>query len=606
MNTRTIYRPGILLIGALCLAFGSAAFAQTQNPTQLPGDTAPAAGTAAQTSTAPVPQSRIGIGADTGQVEFFEIRHFSNLTRITGTARDRSFLTGGYNNAVDLNFLQSMTRGVHRFEFVSVGRYTDDQRVDPEHNSLQRAYFRVNAPGYEVNIGDYLVSYTRFTYNQNLKGLHFIKRAPWGAGFRLMGNAGTFTDRYGSLWKDNIFGKPYTRVVSGLRAEQRFSATKQVAFNWGYGNDIVRSIPVDPLTGTQPFVPVHNNVGSFDARMTFFKAWDMQGEAAYSATNPDTRHFGFHRKDYAVRFDNSVRAGRWTFGEYYTRIMPSFYAVNARQVADLQDVLGKAGVQLSNKISFQASYRRTNDDLRERNTRPQTVFQLPEAHMSFRDLPGLGSMLFDVGYRERHQRQAGFASQVTRAPYVEVGIPISSSMVTLGYEHRSYEDHFTKTNETEANDLSASFRSIFNIGNWMFTPLLRYQLNRELFDRVNTGNNNRAIQAGLIIDAPKYFVLEGMYRQVGATLFQDAPQVDPFTLRPVVGANGLPLFSVTGPSGFNRPSLHTAITYKFGNDENRTLAFSYDNNKNWFALPGQNFYERVMQVTVVWRFRRER
>lgn len=557
-----------------------------------------------------------------GNLEFFELRAFSNLTRVTGAARDRSFLTPGNNNDFDFSYLQDFTRGARHFEVVSVGRYTDDVRVDPEHTSLQRAYFRVNDPHYELNLGDYLVSYSRLTYNQNLKGVHIIRR--WGRGFRLLANGGTFTDRFGSLWKDTLPGKPYTRVVSGARAEQKFGNDKLLALNWSYGNDIVRSIPVDPSTGTQLFVPVHNNVLSVGNRMTFFRVWNEQAELAYGATKNDTRAAGVCavltdpstcvrndvRKDYALRADNTVRLGSWSIGEFFTRIMPSFYAVNARQVADLQDVMLRVSEQLGEHLSVQANYRRTNDDLRGNNLSPETVFQLPEARVSLRALPHLGNTLLDVGYRERRQEQAALgastgASRITRAPFVEVGIPISSSVLTVGYEHRANIDHRDPSQQTAANDATFSFRSIFNLKNWMITSLARYELNREIFDRVLTGNNNRSLQGSLVLEAPRYFVLEGSYREVGATLFQDIPQIDPTTFQPVVGVNGAPLFSVAGPSGFRRPSLHAALTYKFSNNENRTITFSYDRNQNWFALPGQNFFERVLQLTLVWRLHKQ-
>jgi hypothetical protein len=146
-------------------------------------------------------------------------------------------------------------------------------------------------------------------------------------------------------------------------------------------------------------------------------------------------------------------------------------------------------------------------------------------------------------------------------------------------------------------------------------------LNRELFDRVPTGNNNRNIQAGLVLETPRWFIFEAMYREVGATLFQDQLITDPLTRQPILRPGGIPDYSVTGPSGFRRPSAHFAITYKINNNENRTITVSYDQNNNLyarggivgfdisgapiFALPGQNFRERVMQIALLWRFRRQ-
>ncbi|MBI3894881.1 MAG: hypothetical protein HY313_03015 [Acidobacteria bacterium] len=568
------------------------AFAQQQAPSDLPGSTTPVA---------PRPSQGVTAGAAVGaeHQRFLELRAFSNLTRITGEARNRSFLTDGNNNAVDLSYLENFALGVRRIEMVSVLRYADDQRVDPERNSVQRAYLRINGPRSEVNFGDYLVNYSRLTYNQNLKGFHFIRSTTWGRGFRLLGNAGTFTDRYGSLfkgWREDVAakggiidagdlpGKPYTRVVSGARAEQTVGTNKIIAVNWAYGNDIVRSLPIDPLTGREPFVPVANNVVSFDTRMLFGRIWSLDGEFAYSITDRDTRDAEGSRKDYGLRFDNVIRAGSWNINLYFTRIMPSFSAVNARQVADLQDAMARVGVELSSHVSLQGIYRHTNDDLRGQKPDPETVFQMPEGRISFHDLPGLGGTLIDIGYRQRAQEQDLLIDRVTRTPFVEVGIPMSSSVLTLSYERRANVDHLNPTNDTITNDAAAAFRSIFDLGNWSFTPLLRYQHNREIFDRVTTGNNARTIQASIFVDAPRYLAFEAAFRQLGATLFQE-------TLEGI------------RPSGFRRPAFRGAVTIKFMNDENRFLTLSFEQNNNRFAVSGQDFLERVMQATLVWRLR---
>ncbi|MBI1955656.1 MAG: hypothetical protein HYS38_04620 [Acidobacteria bacterium] len=609
------HRLSRLVFTVWLLFLRSITFAQQQAPSGLPGSTAPVAPLPSQGAGA-----TLGTAAGAEHQRFLEFRAFSNLSRITGEARNRSFLTDGNNNAIDLSYLENFALGVRRMEVVSVLRYTDNRRVDPERNSVQRAYLRINSPKGEYNFGDYLVSYTRLTYNQNLKGFHFIRSASWGRGFRLLGNAGTFTDRYGSLfkgWREDVAakegrieagdlpGKPFTRVVSGLRAEQTVGTDKIIAVNWAYGNDIVRSIPIDPQTGRESLRPVANNVVSLDARMLFARVWTLEGEIAYSQTNQDTRCNPFCpttagqtpqiesiRKDYGLRFDNSIRTGPWNINLYYTRLMPSFTAVNARQVADLQDAMARVGVELSSQVSLQGIYRWTNNDLRKQrpDSDPETVFQMPEGRISFHDLPGLGGTLIDIGYRQRSQEQYRKSDRVTRTPFAEVGIPMSSSVLTLSYEHRANVDHLNPSNQTSTNDAAVAFRSIFDLGRWSLTPLVRYQHNREIFDRVTTGNNARTIQATLFADAPKYFRFEALFRQMGATLFRET--LDPITSQTVIG-----------PSGFRRPALRVAVTYKFMNDENRFLTLSFERNNNRFAVSGQDFLERVMQATLVWRFR---
>src|SRR5512140_3329239 len=97
--------------------------AQAQTPSSLPGQNTATSGASATASSAqgaptssggippapgqaPAPYSLSGYGGSTGNLEFFELRAFSNLTRVTGAARDRSFLTPGNNNDFDFSYLQ--------------------------------------------------------------------------------------------------------------------------------------------------------------------------------------------------------------------------------------------------------------------------------------------------------------------------------------------------------------------------------------------------------------------------------------------------------------------------------------------------------------------
>jgi hypothetical protein len=564
---------------------------QDQTPANLAGQAAPVAAAPAATSST---------------LRFAELRAFTNLTRITGVAADRSFLTDGNNNAIDFSYLEDYNYGPRRVEFSSNLRYTDDRRVDPERSSVQRAYLRLSGPRSEYNFGDYLVSYSRFTYNQNLKGVHFIRTEPWKYGFRLMGNGGVFSDRYGSLFKDDIPAKPFTRVVAGLRAEEKIAADRTIGLNWSYGNDIVRSVPIDPVTGREPYVPVGNQVVSLDTRMLFARIWNLDGEIAYSRTNPDTRFSAVSRKDYALRFDNTVRTQAGAYDVFFTRIMPSFLAINARQVSDLQDLLLRASIPAGYHVQLIGIYRRTEDDLRGDRATPGTVFQSPEYRVSFRSIGGMQSAVIDIGYRERYQNQSGLADRVTRTPFFEVGLPLTSNgLMTVGFEHRASEDHLNANNQSSANDAWVSLRSVFDLGDWSFIPIVRYEHNRESFDRAASANNNRNIQAAATIDAPRYFSFDLMFRQVGATLFQDQPGVNPTTHQPVLGSNGLQQYVVSGPSGFRRPSFRAAITYKIRNNADHFATVSYERNNNRFAIAGQDFLERVAQLTVVWRFRNQ-
>ena len=212
-SRHSFFGPNRILLAVFLLGVLSAsrvASAQEQTPTTLPG----------QAGTTPM-NAPASAAASSGNLRFIEVRSFTNLTRVVGEARDRSFLTVGRNSAVDLSYQENFGIGTRRFEAVSVLRYADDPRVDPERSSVQRAYFRILGPRSQYDFGDSLVSYSRFSYNQNVKGLSFVRSMPWGQGFRLLGNAGAFIDRYGSLFKEDLPGKPLTRVVKIGRASCR-------------------------------------------------------------------------------------------------------------------------------------------------------------------------------------------------------------------------------------------------------------------------------------------------------------------------------------------------------------------------------------------------
>ena len=109
--------------------------------------------------------------------------------------------------------------------------------------------------------------------------------------------------------------------------------------------------------------------------------------------------------------------------------------------------------------------------------------------------------------------------------------------------------------------------------------------------------------ASVFIDAPKYFAFESIYRVVGATLFAECLQVaggppcNPF----LAAAPGTTLLL---PSGFRRPAFRAALTVKILNSEDRFIVFAVDRNTNSFALTGRDFDERVVSVTLVYRFKK--
>jgi len=613
---------GLLLAWMVVFAVAAAG----QAPSSLPGQTAPATpgqtpGPAAQQPATPPdkkeepkqPSAPITPAVSGENQQFFEVKVGANLTKLDPDVRDeqgrplRSFLTPGKNVTADFSYFQDHAFGSTRVQALAIYRNNNDPRVDPESNSLQRGYIRVSSPNWEWNVGDALIGYSRLTYSQNTKGLSVTHK--FGGGFRLMANAGVFTDRWGSIWKEALLGKPFTRAVAGLRAEQRIGQDKTIGFNISHGRDMESSIRPD----LQQFglIPLNNQTASIDARLTFRRVFTIEGELAYSQTNFDTRIYTDKRKDYAGRLDTTLRAGRFFLRTNYVRLMPSFLSLNARQLADLQDGAVRAGVDLSDSVTLEGSYRRTNNNLRGQRPEGTTVFRLPEVRMTFRNLAGLGRTVFEVGYRERQQAgpfrtadplQGRKEDRRTPIPFAEVVIPLGNSLISVGFEHRMNQNNLIPSENTTANRWSGSLRSNFGLGRWTFAPMFRYEMEREEFFRVFGFNSNRSMLAAGYIDAPKYLAFEATYRVMGATLFAECVEAAGTPCNPMMPV--VPLTTILLPSGFRRPAFHGAITFKLFNNEDRFIVAAIDRNSNFFALRGRNFDERVISLTFVYRVRR--
>ena len=100
----------------------------------------------------PVPgtPSPPGTGAVAGEW-FMEWSYSVNNTDVRGN-RDRSFLHEGVNNLAEYTFLHKRPIwDIRKLEAMGLFRYTDDPRIDPEVNSVQRTYLRLSGPTFETD-----------------------------------------------------------------------------------------------------------------------------------------------------------------------------------------------------------------------------------------------------------------------------------------------------------------------------------------------------------------------------------------------------------------------------------------------------------------------
>jgi len=623
---------------------------------------------------------------------YFELRYNVDGTDIQGN-QERSFLHPGINHTAEFSFFSNEEIGDHRrFEVLAIGRYTNNPQVDPERNSLQRAYLRVHGPSFEVNLGDALINFSRLSFNQNIKVLTISKKLR--PGLKAIGTVGFFVDRWGSLYRNYTAfrdlsgpanpltpGKPYTRFVAGTRLEQQIGRASWIALNWSHGKGLQQSLPgatlacVDPITGVISILPlnpgcgvagdveipgfrrpfpeaINNDVLSADTAVEYVPwHFGMRGEFAYSWTSGgtpplgadasnfacaplspifgaavlDSRCFVGQQGDWAGRLEAHERIKKLTLRTDYSRYEPNFFSANARQIRDLQDFTVRGEYELTRSVSVVGMWRRSNDNLNgERNF--TNVVRAPEGRLVFRDLPFYRRMSVEVGYRERNLDTPGtpgpldIQKRSTRIPFITVSVPARVANISFDYEHRHEINAVTPQLSTDTDRFAVGYRAHYSWDRWEFSPTARFEIERLdkntpfnaalpptditlLFpnDFFNAFDTNRTIQAGFVLDAPRYIRVEGIYKEFNGLAFSPIEVSAQFNPQ-------LPFLYFN--QGFKRPSWRGAVTYKIGNDENRTVTFFYVRTNNFFptgdpTVPDvRSFRETVIGGSIVIRIRK--
>lgn len=552
-----------------------------------------------------------------------EIRLMTRYTQINGDPT-RSFLDPGSNNLAEFNYyLDRRFMVTHRVQTLTMFRATDDYSIDPEHDSIQKSYVRIYSPKDEYIFGDALVNYSRLTFNQNIKGLS----TSWKLGdkWKLSMVGGIFIDRWGSLYKD-LPTRPYMSRVAGSRLAYSPSRDFTVGLNFSSSDDILNSLPFTPV-GTVP-EPASNRIGSVDFKFQQ-KNLRVNGEYAYSLTDFDTRGAGGlcpttdafgnlinapcdsrlpqptlgYQGDWGGQFEGSYRLHRFNLRASYVRFEPNFASINARQISDLEDILVRPGYDLTDWLSVDGTMRYSGNDLKSQLPFRTTLWG-PEGRVLLHDLPFYRRAVLEMGYRDRIVNSSNFIVAPTpttpavdsyvRGPYAELTIPVSTTFMTIGYERRNLIDMEMPANSSNTNRYYAGLRGVYDFGGWHINPSLRWELERQsqrpflyynpIVDQLEY-DSNRLDTVSLVIETPKWFIIEGGFRAATATITAASTDVPPLYY----------------PNGYSRPSYDARFTYKIRNDENTLLVFSFERNNN-FYYTSPNFDERIMGVTLVWKF----
>jgi hypothetical protein len=640
---------------------------QPQNPLQegqqQPGQQPPQ--TTAQTTSKEF-ESGTALGEDQSLGEVRLMTRYTQINPSTGPGRARSFLEDGSNNLAEFNYFIDRGWRSHRVQFLGMYRGTDDSSIDPDRNSIQKTYLRIYGQRDEYVFGDALVNYSRLTFNQNIKGA--VATVKFRDKWKVSGTGGVFIDRWSSLYKEqpaNCFpppgapstfvvstnpqcGRPFTAAVSGARLEYMFRRDSALGFNFSSYKDLLESRRPQ-AAGTTP-QPASNQVGSIDLKLQA-SGLRLEAEYAYSFTNFDRRALSCvtppcnssqpspglgAQGDYGARFEASYRYKRLNVRASYLRYQPNFASFNARQIADLQDFAVRTSYDLTDWLTADGTVRRSNDDLRKQLTSEKVLWG-PEARLIFHDLPFYRRAVLETGYRHRDvQASDRTIDRLVRIPYVELTLPVSTTFFTVGYEKRKSVDNLNPGQSTNTDRVYGSLRGIYDWGGWHVNPSLRYEIERQSYrpgqdqflaarpnDFLNPTDllfldhdSNRLATASLYVEAPKWFIVELMFRDSSATITGLNNVAVPCSASNTPPCLGPPQQTqiaqvVPGASGFSRPSYRAAVTYKILNDENKVLIFSFERHNNFFyafaypphgPLNPNNFDERIAGVTFVYKF----
>lgn len=339
----------------------------------------------------------------------------------------------------------------------------------------------------------------------------------------------------------------------------------------------------------------------------------------------DYRCFGGVAEDFAARGEASQRIGKLNWRVDYTRFQPDFLSVNARQIRDLQEISVRGEYELIRQVTVAASWRRSNDNLNgERNY--TNVIRAPEARLILRALPFYRMLSVEVGYRERNLETQGSPlaterrKRSMRIPFLLVAAPVGASHFSFEYEHRHDIDSVVQQQSSDTGRFAIGFRGNYTWGEWDFSPFVRLEVERlaknlprnaelsptdaslaypqDFFDGYDT---NRSLQAGFLLEAPRYLRLEAQYREFNSLTLS--------SLRASAALDPL-LRSFYLNQGFKRPNWRAAATWKLFNDENRTLTIFYERNNNFFDtgdpfVPDlKSFRETVIGGSILLRFDR--
>lgn len=472
---------------------------------------------------------------------------------------------------LDLTFRHRLGENAN-FEGILNTRYTDDTRVDPENFAIQRFSLRFFGKNYEAIVGDFLTPFTPFTLAVPLRGVSGWKEFSLLKGLRITGVAGLFKGRWEELW-NTLPNESFDRWVQGIRVEQRFTDRISLGVNFLNAWDDAASIPRAKAFTT----PLSNQVVSLDARVNAARWLSVEGEAAHSWNDPDTRTPGGRREDGAFQVSARSRIGDLRATGRYLRVEPNFASAGSFTFADQEEVLVKADYDLLRQASVGASFTRSRDNL-DGQKPTTTTLTTPEVRLGLHDLPGLGPLALDLRHRIREgESDDDLLDQVTRTTSVDLFHQLGPVRISSGYEHQGKEDFANPERNARVDLVFLSADARFPLWGMDVAPLLRLEWFTEKRLRARQRETTRTGEAGVRVDLPRWAILEVNYRLSDTTAFVSAEDL-------------------------TRRAAKVELRYRILGRDDRLLTVSYERRENDFADNSRDYDEIIGTAKLLFRF----
>jgi hypothetical protein len=461
--------------------------------------------------------------------EWFVEERFSIVSQSVRGNRDLSFLNQGvhYIQELDAEIRHRFEDG-RQFEGRFSGLLSDDFTLAPGQFALQGFHLKLQAPDYELVVGDVLQQLSLFTLGVPVKGVSGWYEFAMGPGLRITAVGGLVKSRWDDFWTDPP-GEERTRYLGAVRLEQRLTQDIAVGITYLRTRDDTGRPPgappppppiVDPANPRSLFdvpppvtqrvgrPPVSNQVWSADVKARFFGgAVAFEGEVARSWADLDLDTPGGRTSDEAYVAQLGINyAGLRATGRYL-QVDPDFFSGANFVVGDQQEWNVQADYDFPRWVTLGGGYIQTRDNLRH-TKRATTVSRMPEGRITLRDLPYLVNLIVDARYRMRETDTSdGSAAEIARTTGVNLQYQFGPVRIASGYEYQKRTDSIDRERKDRTRVVSASVDGQFTLAGLTISPSVRYEWFNTKRIREGAQDTTNRYEGLLTVDWPGRAVL---------------------------------------------------------------------------------------------------